>query len=930
MKRSSSCAYFATLFGSAVFLGFTASLVQAENVFVTSYKGTTATSDVTPAPLCTFSGVSLFGASTASASTATPTPVIPASGRRVVYGNTVGATWTVTPTDMVLTPVSGSPNYTFTSLQNVGVYKIYVTKGESGNASPDIIVTMTATGGDLADVNGAPASSIALDMFQASKPNDVWVHVGYLTNSTPSPTLTFTHTSGTIASSGGRWYMDAVWFEYLDPCTGVAPEVGVNGPLAAGQTFVNVTDVADGATNVTVYADGIEIGQTNYPAGLPAGTIPVPTSPLVQGASITAKQIKNGCVGTPPGIGPLVGGGPNTKLRAFLACWKNSSLTGPIGAPTTAGLTNNYFLSATALRAGYNTAPVGGRELIPGQCWYTATFDHSSDPAIYASSAVLFTNTDRFAALEGLVFSIEDTNSGPYEVYVDLIMNGDTVIENFEGYDLGSTNTFTAPNEAATPNASSSYVSSPNSSVISTNYAFDGTNACRIEWQWIDTNSIRWAHVLANASTGRHYPQVDLSKPITVRFLLLAPGVTSAHKFSGTVSQITGHTPAYLTGSNNLSVTVSGPAAYTYQWTWNDIPIPDATTSSLGIGIYGLSPIENGVYSVAVSDGVCTEVRSATVTVIEPVPTITNQPAHAIVAQGSTAPVMTVGADGHVPAGYPLYYQWRFNDVDIPGQTTDTLSFPAGAQLSDVGSYDVVVFNGYGMVTSIVQTVAVVPVGIVPGTGTGLRGEYWTTRYSTNAFSGPPTLTRVDATVNFAWSAGSPDSTVSADNFTARWTGQVQALGTDTYTFYTISDDGVRLWVNGQLLINNWTAHSPTTNSGTLSLTGTQKYDLLLEYFERTGDATAKLYWSTASGSIGFEPVPTTQLYPATGAVVPALTYALEQGTNLVFNWGPGSANLVWASNVEGPYTNVIYGVTSPWTVTVDPASARFFRLQLR
>ncbi|HOX00738.1 MAG TPA: PA14 domain-containing protein [Candidatus Paceibacterota bacterium] len=902
--------------------------LQGENVFVTSYKGTAATEDVTPCPPSCTTGASISGASTASASTATPTPVIPASGRRVVFGNAAGATWSVTPTDTVLTPKDSATGYTFTSLQHIGVYKIYVTKGQSGNASPDILVSMAATGGDLADTNGQPAASITLDLFQESKPNHVWVHVGYITNSVPSPTLTFTHTSGTIASTGGRWYMDAVWFEFQDPCTGVATEVGIAGPLAQGQTVVNVTGVVEGATQVVVYADGSQIGQTTS-AGFAAGTVPVSVTPLVKGASITAKQVKGACSGTPPGTGPVVGGGPNSKLSAFLSCWKNANLAGPIGAETTSGLTENYFINATALRSAFGTAPVGGRELNPDACWKLAIFDHASDPTMYAGTATVFTNPDRFCALEGLVFAIETNDSGPYDIYVDSIMNGDVVVEGFEGYEPDTIQTFTAPNQAASPSASSTYVSAPNSSLVSTNYAFDGTNSCRIQWQWVDGNNIRWAHVLANADSGKHYPQLDLSKQITVRYLVLPAGVAKDHKFSGTVGPITGHAPAYATGSNYLSVAVSGPGPYTFQWSWNGSVIADATSSGLGIGTYGLSAFDDGAYSVAVSDGVCTETRSATVTVVDPIPSITNQPAHAVVAEGSTVNAMTVGADGHVPYGYPLYYQWRFNGNDILGQFTETLQI-ANAQRSNVGIYDVVVFNAYGSVTSIVQTLAVVPAGITAGTGTGLRGDYWSTHDSTNAFAGSPALTRTDPIVDFDWSENAPGAGVSAEYFTARWTGEVQALGTDTYTFSTISDDGVRLWVNGQNLVDNWTLHGPTTNSATITLTGAEKYPIQMEFFEQTGGAVAKLYWSSQSGSIGFEPVPTSQLYPAAAPPVPVFRYALVSGTNLVFTWGPGSANVVWASDVAGPYTNVIYSGISPCTVPVGAEPARFFRLEVR
>jgi hypothetical protein len=64
--------------------------------------------------------------------------------------------------------------------------------------------------------------------------------------------------------------------------------------------------------------------------------------------------------------------------------------------------------------------------------------------------------------------------------------------------------------------------------------------------------------------------------------------------------------------------------------------------------------------------------------------------------------------------------------------------------------------------------------------------------------------------VDFNWGTGSPDPSIAADNFSARWTGQVQPVSTQAYTFYTVSDDGVRLWVNNQLVIDNWTDHAPT------------------------------------------------------------------------------------------------------------------------
>src|SRR5581483_2048619 len=145
----------------------------------------------------------------------------------------------------------------------------------------------------------------------------------------------------------------------------------------------------------------------------------------------------------------------------------------------------------------------------------------------------------------------------------------------------------------------------------------------------------------------------------------------------------------------------------------------------------------------------------------------------------------------------------------------------------------------------------------VVGNGSGLTGQYYDNIDFTNL-----KVTRTDATVNFDWGTGSPDPSIGVDTFSVRWTGQVQAQFSETYTFYTDSDDGIRLWVNGVLVINNWTDHAPTEDSGTISLGAGTKYSLKLEYYENGGGAVAKLLWS--SPSTPKQVVPQTQLYPAT------------------------------------------------------------------
>ncbi len=142
------------------------------------------------------------------------------------------------------------------------------------------------------------------------------------------------------------------------------------------------------------------------------------------------------------------------------------------------------------------------------------------------------------------------------------------------------------------------------------------------------------------------------------------------------------------------------------------------------------------------------------------------------------------------------------------------------------------------------------------GTGTGLSATY----YNNIDFTGT-TVARVDPTVDFNWGSGAPVAGIAADTFSVRWTGQVEAQFTQTYTFYTQSDDGVRLWVNGQPLVNNWTDHSTTENSGTISLTAGQRYDIRMEFYENGGAAVARLLWSSASTPKAV--IPSTRLYLA-------------------------------------------------------------------
>jgi len=166
-------------------------------------------------------------------------------------------------------------------------------------------------------------------------------------------------------------------------------------------------------------------------------------------------------------------------------------------------------------------------------------------------------------------------------------------------------------------------------------------------------------------------------------------------------------------------------------------------------------------------------------------------------------------------------------------------------------------------------------------TGTGLRGQYYDTADVTTGLK----FFRINPTINFNWANASPDTTIAADTFSVRWTGKVEPLYSETYTFYTTHNDGARLWVNGQPLINDWVNRTTAVErSGTITLAAGVKYDLVLEYYENTGNASLKLEWSSPSQAR--QVIPVAQLYPPEG--------------QLAFRGAAGGNEEVYVRNPDG------------------------------
>ncbi|MEM8857257.1 MAG: PA14 domain-containing protein, partial [Chloroflexota bacterium] len=121
----------------------------------------------------------------------------------------------------------------------------------------------------------------------------------------------------------------------------------------------------------------------------------------------------------------------------------------------------------------------------------------------------------------------------------------------------------------------------------------------------------------------------------------------------------------------------------------------------------------------------------------------------------------------------------------------------------------------------------------------------WTAEYFNNIdLSGSPVVTQQESMINYVW-GGSPTSGVNVDNFSVRWSGMLPVDG-GTYRFTTSGDDGIRLWVNGEQIINQWIEQPETSYTADIFLPA-GSVPITLEHYDRGGTAAAKLRWSQLS-----------------------------------------------------------------------------------
>ena len=164
---------------------------------------------------------------------------------------------------------------------------------------------------------------------------------------------------------------------------------------------------------------------------------------------------------------------------------------------------------------------------------------------------------------------------------------------------------------------------------------------------------------------------------------------------------------------------------------------------------------------------------------------------------------------------------------------------------------------------TVASVAAVAPSASADAPRTGLKAEYFDYVDLTGKLA-----ERIDQTVDFDWGENEPVPGVG-DTFSVRWSGIVTPAHTERYTFITRSDDGVRLWIGDDLVIDDWAMHSAAERSGQIELEAGKAYDIKLEYFDGLRLAKVRLEWKSASQHR--EVVPAAVLAPERPTDPPAI-----------------------------------------------------------
>ncbi|HET7545940.1 MAG TPA: PA14 domain-containing protein [Polyangiaceae bacterium] len=264
--------------------------------------------------------------------------------------------------------------------------------------------------------------------------------------------------------------------------------------------------------------------------------------------------------------------------------------------------------------------------------------------------------------------------------------------------------------------------------------------------------------------------------------------------------------------------------------------------------------------------------------------------------------------------------------------TPDDLGLPDGGAFTSDGGLQVVPVTsvGPGLCTSMVvkptpQDLTVTGTSAVGSGPHGLLGEYFDHFNPENhSISGTPTATQIDPNVEFDWFDQGPQiANFGVDWFAVRWSGVVVPPTTDAFVICTDTDDGVRLWIDDAVVVEDWHTHANTENcSVPMNWSAGSTHTLRMEYFEVQGVANASLLWYSAT--VPKQVIPASALYqegPQLGLLVDGnAQFTIELGPDGCF---PGTPKPAWtldrldlATIDSDGKLSLVNAVAGPITVT--------------
>ncbi len=390
--------------------------------------------------------------------------------------------------------------------------------------------------------------------------------------------------------------------------------------------------------------------------------------------------------------------------------------------------------------------------------------------------------------------------------------------------------------------------------------------------------------------------------------------------FGGVVDTVIsppGGTPVPVITSFAASPSTS-PAGQSSTLTWavtgaTSIRIDNGVGTVTGKTSAAVSPASTTVYTLTASNAAGSATAKVTVSVGTAADT---QPPTApglssAMANGPTEVDLTwtPSTDNVAVAGYQILR----NSVPVASLSGAVLSYadrtatPATTYTYTIRAFDAAGnFSNPSAAKMVTTPAPPPPAGNCPGPTNGaFTGCY----YNNLTMTGNPALVRTDSQINFDWTYGSPDPSISAGNFSVRWQGNF-TFAQGTYTFSVVTSDGMRLYIDGNVVLDRWRDQATTLYRTQQTLTaGTHL--ITVEYYDHTGWPTAHLAWQNNS------PVAAPSILSFSAA--PA---AITAGQTSLLSWSVNGATSVSIDNGIGDVSGLTSRPVSPALTTTYTLTA--------